>query len=102
MHQIRDDIYVNGEIVRRDYTLGTLEGLALLKELRAKFPEYRPFGRSRFNMVGKYDGYREPYVNTSISWYDYLFASQYLVSKTTIFTIFFAVSFAGRQHLIFK
>ena len=66
MHQIRDDIYVNGEIVRRDYTLGTLEGLALLKELRAKFPEYRPFGRSRFNMVGKYDGYREPYVTQAL------------------------------------
>lgn len=71
MQQIRDDIYVNGEIVRRDYTLGTLEGIALLKELRAEFPEYRPFGRSRLNMIGKYDGYREPYVNTSISWYDY-------------------------------
>lgn len=70
MHQIRDDMYVNGEIVRRDYTLGTLEGIALLEELRAKFPEYGPFGSSRFNMVGKYDGYRAPYVNTSISWYD--------------------------------
>ena len=71
MKQIRDDIYVNGEIVRRDYTLGTLEGIALLTELRAEFPEYRPFGRSLFNLIGKFDGYRQPYTNPSISWYDY-------------------------------
>lgn len=71
MNQIRDDMYVNGEIVRRDYTFGTAEGKALLEELRAEFPEYGPFGRSRFNMIGRFDGYRLPYTNPSISWYDY-------------------------------
>ena len=71
MHQIRDDMYVNGEIVRRDYTLGTLEGGAVLDELKTEFPEYGPFGRSRFNLIGRFDGYRLPYTNPSISWYDY-------------------------------
>lgn len=71
MHQIRDDVYVNGEIVRRDYMFGTLEGGVVLDELKAEFSEYGPFGRSRFNLVGRFDGYRLPYTNPSISWYDY-------------------------------
>ena len=71
MLQIRDDMYVNGEIVRRDYMFGTLEGGAVLDELRAAFPDYGPFGRSRLNLIGRFDGYRLPYTNPSISWYDY-------------------------------
>lgn len=42
--QFRDDIYVNGSIVRQDFTIGTPEGRAVLDELRTEFPEYGPFG----------------------------------------------------------
>lgn len=71
MRQMRDDVYVDGEIVRRDYTLGTPEGSAVLDELKKEFSEYGPFGRSQLNMVGRFDGYRLPYTNPSISWYDF-------------------------------
>lgn len=70
MNQIRNDVYVNGEIVRQDYTLGTLEGGAVLDQLKTDFSEYGPFGRSQFNLIGRFDGYRPPYTNPSISWYD--------------------------------
>lgn len=68
--QFRDDVYVNGSIVRQDFAIGTSEGRAVLDELKTEFPEYGPFGLSRLNMVGRFDGYRLPYVNPSISWYD--------------------------------
>lgn len=68
-HELRDDVYVDGSIVRQDYTVGANESRAILEELREKFPTYGPFGVSRNNLVGRYDGYREPYTNPSISWY---------------------------------
>lgn len=69
--QIRDDVYVDGVIVRQDYSIGQPEGATILEELEAAFPEYANFSRSELNIVGKYDGYREPYQNASISWYDF-------------------------------
>lgn len=69
--QVRDDVYVNGSIVRQDHTVGSTEGLEILDELQAAFPDYRIFDRSQYNIIGKYDGYREPYANLSISWYDF-------------------------------
>lgn len=67
----RDDVYVGGGIVRQDYSLGTAEGAATLGELQTEFPNYADFDRNPLSIVGKYDGYREPYQNPSISWYDF-------------------------------
>ena len=69
--QVRDDVYVNKELVRQDHSLGTSEGAAILEELEEAFPNYVAFARSELNIVGKYEGYREPYQNTSISFYDF-------------------------------
>ena len=69
--QVRDDVYVNTSIVRQDYSLGTPAGATILAELEAAFPDYADFSRSNLNIIGKYDGYREPYQNASISWYDF-------------------------------
>ena len=38
--------------------------------MQTAFPNYANFDRTNANLVGKYDGYREPYQNASISWYD--------------------------------
>ena len=69
--QVRDDVYVGGEIVRKDYSLGTAEGAEILEDLKTEFPDYADFDRSDLNIIGKYDGYRAPYQNPSISWYDF-------------------------------
>jgi hypothetical protein len=68
---IRDDVYVNQELVRQDFSITTTEGAALLRELEQAFPDYADYARSSYNLVGKYEGYREPYENASISWYDF-------------------------------
>lgn len=68
--QFKDDVYVNKSVVRQDYTIGTSQGAAILNELQTAFPDYADFDRNNANLVGKYDGYREPYQNASISWYD--------------------------------
>lgn len=70
--QTRDDVYVSGAIVRQDYSFGISAAKPLLDELHARFPEYGPFGSSRHNLIGSFDGYREPYANQSISWYNCL------------------------------
>lgn len=69
--QFRDDVYTDKEIVRQDYSILTDEGAAILQELKTAFPDYANYERREFNIVGKYDGYREPYKNASISWYDF-------------------------------
>lgn len=68
---IRDDVYVNGEVVRQDYSLDSPESVAIVDELKLEFSEYVNWERSQENLVGRYTGYREPYVNPSISFYDY-------------------------------
>lgn len=69
--QIRDDMYCNTSIARQDYSLLTPEGQVILAELKKEFPDYDDYERSSFNIVGKYDGYREPYTNPSISFYNF-------------------------------
>ena len=68
--QVRDDVYVNGTLVRQDYSINTENGAEILKELTAAFPNYIDYQNSELNIIGKYNGYREPYQNPSISWYD--------------------------------
>ena len=70
-NEIRDDVYVNQERVRQDFSISTTEGTAILQELEQEFLDYANYSRSSSNLVGKYDGYREPYQNPSISWYDF-------------------------------
>jgi len=68
----RDDVYVGGEVVRQDHSLGTPEGQAILDELKNEFPDLDivDFESDKYNCFGKFDGYREPYKNASISFYD--------------------------------
>lgn len=68
--QVRDDVYVNGNLVRQDYSIETPEGAAILDKLIEAFPDYIDYRNSELNIIGEYDGYREPYQNPSISWYD--------------------------------
>lgn len=69
--QARDDVYTNQVIVRQDHSMGTPEAELLVRELEEHFPDYADFTRSSYNIVGRYNGYREPYQNDSISWYDF-------------------------------
>ena len=68
---IRDDVYVNQELVRHDFSISTTEGAAVLQELKKAFPNYVNYDSSPYNLVGKYEGYRQPYQNSSISWYEF-------------------------------
>jgi len=69
--QCRDDVYVDQEIVRQDYTTAQPEGVALVQILQDRFPDYVNYTRWDYNFVGSYGGYREPYENNSISFYDF-------------------------------
>lgn len=68
---VRDDVYVNTSLVRQDYSISTSEGATVLQTLKDAFPNYINYDRSSYNMVGSYSAYREPYQNSSISWYDF-------------------------------
>lgn len=65
----RDDMYVDEIIARQDYPMNSSEGKVLCSKIKSAHPDYSlPF--SSFNLVGAYDGYREPYQNSSVSFYD--------------------------------
>ena len=65
----RDDIYVDKVLVRQDYPMKSGEGEVLCSKVKSAYPDYSlPF--SRYNIIGAYDGYREPYENSSVSFYD--------------------------------
>lgn len=65
----RDDIYVDKVLVRKDYPMKSSEGEVLCSQVKSAYPDYSlPF--SRFNIIGAYEGYREPYENSSVSFYD--------------------------------
>ena len=66
----RDDIYVDKKIVRQDYPMKSSEGELLCSKVKSAYPEYSKLPYSRFNIIGAYDGYREPYENSSVSFYD--------------------------------
>lgn len=68
---LQDEVYVGQKLVRTDATLWydqTVEPLRLLWE---NWPTGYDFESSKSNVVGLYDGYREPYTNQSISWYEF-------------------------------
>lgn len=68
---VQDDVYVNGNIVRTDYSICLPEGQELLTELNEAFPSLMDWERNPHNFIGAFDSYRPPYENASISWYDF-------------------------------
>jgi hypothetical protein len=62
-------LYCGEKLVRKDYTIDTSEGAAILEDLEREFPNYEEFDKSTSNLVSRFDAYREPYTNSSISWY---------------------------------
>ena len=63
-----DQVWMNGEIVRRDYSTTLPKGKEILSELLSVFPNVV---YDDINLIGKYDGYRKPYKEPSISLYRY-------------------------------
>ena len=64
-----DDMYVDKRVARQDYPMNSSEGKLLCSKIQSAYPDYSlPFSLS--NLVGAYDGYREPYQNSSVSFYD--------------------------------
>ena len=65
-----DKLYHNKSLAREDYTVGSVKGKALVAKLQEKYPNYANWTRSNKNAIGEFEGYREPYKNHSITWYD--------------------------------
>ena len=65
----RDDIYVDKKLVRQDYPMKSSEGEALCSKVTSAYPDYSGLPFSRSNIIGSYDAYREPYENSSVSFY---------------------------------
>tara|TARA_R110002074_G_scaffold213429_1_gene383155 strand:- start:269 stop:1150 length:882 start_codon:yes stop_codon:yes gene_type:complete len=68
---LRDDVYMAGSIARRDYSIDTTEGSALVDELEAGWEDFIPdYRRDNKNLVSEFTPMRQPYINNSISYYD--------------------------------
>ena len=71
-----NDVYYNKALVRQDYMVGSDEGNAIITTLQEKFSFYDEWANGRWlttskkNFLGEYEGYREPYKNHSITWYN--------------------------------
>lgn len=67
----RDDLYAEGQLIRQDHFTTTPEGQLILNELQLEFPNFDlvDFENIKDGVVGKFDGYREPYKHPSISLY---------------------------------
>ena len=61
-----DEVWMNGEVIRRDYSTTLPRGKEILSELLSIFPNVV---YDEINLIGKYDGYRKPYKEPSISLY---------------------------------
>ena len=73
----RDDVYMDGEIKRTDYSCDRSEALIQINRLVAAFPEYSVEGltSNSQNVIGDYGNYRPPYSDNSISFYDFTLPS---------------------------
>lgn len=67
---IRDCLYAGGEIQRADYTVSAPQAAEIVAELEAAFPGAADYTSRPANLIGRYDAYRAPYENPSISWYE--------------------------------
>lgn len=63
-----DEVWMNQKVVRRDYSTTLPIGKEILSELLSVFPNAI---HDDINLIGKYDGYRKPYKEPSISLYRY-------------------------------
>ena len=77
MHQpnfttnFRDEVYMNGEVKRTDYSCDRPEAMTQINRLVEAFPEYTAdqLTASGENVIGSYGAYRPPYNEDSISFY---------------------------------
>ena len=69
----RDEVYMNGEVKRTDYSCDRPEALTQINRLVAAFPEYtvEQLTSETQNVIGQYGAYRPPYNDNSISFYDF-------------------------------
>lgn len=69
----RDEVYMNGEVKRTDYSCDRPEALTEINRLVAAFPEYtvEQLTAEAQNVIGQYGAYRPPYNDNSISLYDF-------------------------------
>jgi len=69
----RDEVYMDGEVKRTDYSCDRAEALTEINRLVAAFPEYtvEQLTAEAQNVIGQYGAYRPPYNDNSISFYDF-------------------------------
>jgi hypothetical protein len=69
----RDQVYMEGEVKRTDYSCDRPEALTEINRLVAAFPEYtvEQLTAEAQNVIGQYGAYRPPYNDNSISFYDF-------------------------------
>lgn len=69
----RDDVYMDGQIKRVDYSCDREEALVQINRLVAAFSEYTVDGltSNSQNVIGEYGNYRPPYPDNCISFYDF-------------------------------
>ena len=69
----RDEVYMNGEVKRTDYSCDRPEALTEINRLVEAFPEYtvEQLTAEAQNVIGQYGAYRLPYNDNSISFYDF-------------------------------
>ena len=77
-----DVTYMGGVVARTDYSIGTTQGQAIVAKLEATWPDELPsYTAHGNNLVAEYTANRPPYVNDSISFYNFEEASDAV--KTT-------------------
>lgn len=69
----KDDVYMNGEIKRTDYSCDRPEALTEISRLVEAFPEHTvdELTSEAKNVIGQYGAYRPPYNENSISFYNF-------------------------------
>ena len=69
----KDEVYMNGEVKRIDFSCDRPEAMVQINRLVEAFPEYtvEQLAASSQNVIGNYGNYRPPYNNDSISFYDF-------------------------------
>lgn len=83
---LHDIVYVDNAVVREDHTLAYEEARPIVDQLKAAFPTGYDFESHISNVVGSYDGYREPYENPSISFYEFTAPSEELLASYQVDT----------------
>ena len=83
--KVHDQVYVDGVMVREDISICLPEAAPVLALLKETFPDSDvDFESTPTNFIGVYDGYRPPYTNESISWYEMKAPSKELLAKYQI------------------